>query len=459
MRLFGFEIMRTKAQTLSNVGAGSGGWWPLIKEPFAGAWQRNLEITEASVMSFHADFACRTLIASDIAKLRLKLVSQDTNGIWTEVKNPAYSPVLRKPNDFQNRIQFFESWVLSKLQRGNTYVLKQRDGRGVVTKLYVLDPNRVTVLVAEDGSVFYRLSMDNLSGLNGDVTVPAREIIHDRFNCMFHPLCGVSPIYANGLAATQGLNIQTESALLFKNSAMPGGLLVAPTAITKDDADKIKAQWESAYGGQNRGRVGVIGNGVKFEKLPFSAVEGQLIEQLKWTAEVVCSTYHVPPYKIGVGEMPKFTNVQALNIEYYSQALQRHIEDIEVCLDEALGIGEGVVTRTSADGTPVIYGTEFDVDNLLRMDSVTQVEVLDKAKNILTPDEQRAALSKGPTAGGNVVYRQQQDFSLAALAKRDAQDDPFATDKTALAADPAANDNQMAQQAAAAVIEVLKGFG
>jgi phage portal protein BeeE len=42
--------------------------------------------------------------------------------------------VLRKPNRFQTRIQFLESWALSKLSRGNTYVLKQRDNRNVVTR-------------------------------------------------------------------------------------------------------------------------------------------------------------------------------------------------------------------------------------------------------------------------------------------------------------------------------------
>ncbi|WP_416381322.1 hypothetical protein, partial [Klebsiella pneumoniae] len=38
--------------------------------------------------------------------------------------------------------------------------------------------------------------------------VPAREVIHDRFNCLFHPLIGLSPIYAAGLAAMQGHHIQ-----------------------------------------------------------------------------------------------------------------------------------------------------------------------------------------------------------------------------------------------------------
>ena len=91
-----------------------------------------------------------TLIAADIGKLRLRLVQQDSNGIWTETENPAYSPVLRKPNRYQNRIKFFQNWVTSKLIHGNTYILKQRDDRNVVTALYVLDPYRTYPKVADE---------------------------------------------------------------------------------------------------------------------------------------------------------------------------------------------------------------------------------------------------------------------------------------------------------------------
>jgi HK97 family phage portal protein len=451
MRLFGFNVgwpLRLRSKALTQVTGGNGGWTPVVREPFAGAWQRNVELRTDSVMSFHADFACRTLIASDIAKLRVKLVQFDEkSGVWTETRNPAYSPVLRKPNDFQNRIQFFECWVLSKLQSGNTYVLLQRDGRNVVVKMYILDPSRVKVLVADDGSVFYQIDSDNVSGVPKQTIVPAREIIHDRFNCQYnHPLVGVSPIVANGLSSTQGIAIQTQSALLYANESRPGGLLIAPTPITKDTADMMKAQWESSFSGNNRGRVAVVGNNVKYERIPFSAVEGQMIEQLKWTAEVVCSTYHVPPYKIGVGEMPKFTNVQALNIEYYSQALQRLIEDIEVCLDEGLGTGD-------------VLGTEFDTDNLLRMDSVTQMMVLDKASGTMKINEKRRRLDLLPVEGGDDVYLQQQNYSLTALAKRDAKPDPFGKPPTAApAAKPPVNDN-MATQAAGALAEIRKGLG
>lgn len=450
MRFFGIEITWRKA--LSSVSQGYGGGWnPLIREPFTGAWQRNLEVRKDSVMSFHADFACRTLIAGDVSKLEPGLKQGDANDIWTPIDNPAYSPFLRKPNDFQNRIQFFESWMLSKLQSGNTYVLKQRDGRGVVTKGYVLDPNRVTVLVADDGSVFYRLAMDNLASVESDIIVPAREIMHDRFNTQWHQLVGVSPIYANGLAATQGLNIQTESALLYKNNSMPGGLLVAPTAITKDDADKIKLQWESAFGGANRGRIGVVGNGVKFEKIPFSAVEGQMIEQLKMTAEIVCSTYHVPAFMVGAAPMPPQTSIEALLTLYYSQCVQKHIEQIELCLKEGLGLPENMRVK-------------FDLAGLLRMDTATQYKTISDGirGGFLTPNEGRWLLDKKPLEGGNTVYLQEQDHSLQALANRDAGPDPFGKAATPAGPTPAetqaANDNATAAAAKEAMIEILKGF-
>lgn len=398
-------------KTLSPVFNRSRGWFSIM-ESFPGAWQRNVEVKFDSVLSYHADFACRTLIASDISKLRIKLVREREPGIWTEVKRNPFSAVLNKPNHFQNRIQFMEHWVLSKLQTGNTYVLKQRNQDGAVSALYILDPKLVTPLVADDGSVFYQLDTDKIASLPQSVIVPAREIIHDRFNCFYHPLVGISPIFAGGLAAMQGLAIQNDSTAFFQNGAQPGGILSTDGEIQEDTAKRIKEHWESEYSGKNSGRVAVLGDGLKYEALKAKAVDAQLIEQLKWSATVVCSVYHVPPYKVGVGDLPANSTIESLNLEYYSQCLQVLMESIELCLDEGLGTGANL-------------GTEFDTDNLLRLDTVSQMEAMDKSKGILTPNEMRKKLGYAPTDGGDSPMVQQQNFSLEALAKRDAQADPF----------------------------------
>ena len=234
---------RAPAATASPAAsAQGGGWFPVVRESYTGAWQQNVEITAPSALANPTVFACVTLIASDIGKVRLRLVEQ-TNGIWTEAQSPAFSPVLRKPNRAQTIVKFLESWMFSKLIHGNTYVLKQRDERGVVTSLYILDPLRVIPLITPDGAIYYRLSSDHLAGLSdaaADVTVPANEIIHDRFNCLFHQLIGISPLYAAGGPALQGTKIQDSSTQFFANHQRPSGVLTAPGAISQRAGGRLQ---------------------------------------------------------------------------------------------------------------------------------------------------------------------------------------------------------------------------
>lgn len=391
---------------------GSGGWWPIwpnVTEPTAGAWQSNTVTATESIVAHSAVFSCVTLIASDVAKMRLRLVQQDERtGVWSETENPAYSPVLRKPNGWQNRIQFMTWWVISKLVHGNTYVLKRRDQRGVITGLYILDPRSVRVLVGPQGDVFYALSPDNLSSLQLSTTVPAREIIHDRMIPLYHPLVGVSPIHACAMAAIQGLQIQSNSTKLFTNGSRPGGILTAPGSISPETAERLKTYWETNFAGDNFGKLAVAGDGLKYESIAINPEDMQLIEQLKWTAETVCSCFHVPAYMIGVGPPPNYNNIEALNQQYYSQCLQGIVESIELALDEGLELKKP-------------YGTEFDLDDLLRMDSATMMNTIQSGVNagVLKPNEGRAKLNLPPVRGGDTPYLQEQNFSLAALDRRD----------------------------------------
>jgi HK97 family phage portal protein len=422
MKLFGLELTRVQTRAsggLQAVPDNRGSWWPLVREAFSGAWQRNIEWTTDTVLAHHAVYACITRIAQDIGKLRPKLVEQDDDGIWSEIENAAHSPSLRRPNRFQNHIQFKESWAISKLTRGNTYVLIERDGRGVPSAFYVLDPSRVTVLVAPDGAVFYELRQDNLAGLDVDrLAVPASEIIHDRMNCLYHPLVGTSPIFACGTAANMGLQIQENSSAFFGNGSNPSGILMSPQAVTVEKSVEMSDLWNARFGGNKSGGVAVLGGGLTFTQMRMTAVDSQTIEQLKWTAETVCSTFHVPPWKVGIGEQPAYTKPEIANQAYYSDCLQAHIEQFELCMDGAFGF------ETSTEGR--MLGIELDLTGLFRMDQAGQVESLAKAVggSLLTVNDARKRMDEKPVAGGDTIWMQQQNYSLEALAERD-RNDPF----------------------------------
>lgn len=411
MRLWPFG----KEKNLNTVPAGSagmGGWFGVIREPFTTAWQQNKELAPDQVRSFFAIYSCMTLISADISKMAAEVKRRNSDGVWHVVEN-ATTKLLDKPNRYQNSVQFRQWWATSKLSAGNTYALKERTLAGAVKALYILDPSKVMPLIASDGSVYYQLNTDELAGIKeGQLVVPASEIIHDRYQPQFHPLVGISPIYAAALAGALGRRIQSDSHEFFSNGASPGGLLSAPGAISDETASRLKAHWDANYSGKNAGKVAVVGDGLKFEPMKSKSVDSQLVEQLRLSADIVASCFHVPPFKIGMGTAP--SKPQEANLAYYSDCLQVLIEEFEACMKDGLELPQGTIV-------------ELDTDDLMRMDKLTQIEMLAKAVggSVMTPNAAMLELNQKPVTGGDTIYMQQQNFSLEALSKRDAQADPF----------------------------------
>lgn len=436
MRLLGLDIKRA-AKGLASVPAR--GWFRIIGESFAGAWQKNVEVKQCELVTYPTLYACIQRIASDIGKLPFCLKRKNNQGIWQEADNPAYSPVLRKPNGYQTTQQFLELWLVSKLTQGNTYVLKIRDNRGVVVALYVLDPCRVQPMVTESGAVYYQLQIDRLNklpeGMPQDrLLVPASEIIHDRCITFHHPLIGVPPLCAAYWPAVKNLKILQSSTQFFGNSSQPGGILSAPAGMADEDAQRIKEYWDANYTGDNAGKVAVIGADMKFTSFAMKGADSQLVEQMRYSDEQICQPFGVPPFKIGIGTIPAGLGIDAINLMYFDDALSCHVEAIENLLDEALALAPDL-------------GIWLDTEPLLRMDVGKQADVESKlvGGKIKTPDEARKRFNLPPTAGGDTIWAQQQDFPLGTLRDRLPPDQKATPDPapqpdpaTPPAADPAA---------------------
>lgn len=421
--LSAFKRAPTASQLTAVPGGGSSaGGWRRILEPFAGAWQRGIEEKHATVLSYPTLYACLSRVSTDIGKLPFRLVQKDSYGLWRETTNPAFSPVLRTPNHYSTPAQFREQWILSKLQFGNTYVLKERDARNVVVKLFVLDPRMVLPMISESGDVYYQISYSTAQNLlpanypAEQLVIPASEIIHDRFNCFEHPLVGIPPLWAAHWPAVKNLKIIRDATAFFANGARPSGILTVPAGMSDEDAEKVKVYWSENFSGEKSGKVGLIGADVKFVPLAFNSVDSQLVEQMRYSDEQICQPFGIPPFKIGIGSIPAGLKVDDLNQLYYSDALQAHIEAMEDCLDRGLGVAEDI-------------GIELNLEPLLRMDAEKQANVEGTlVKNgIKAPNEARRRFGLKPLTGGDSVYLQQQNFSLEALARRDQSEDPFGT--------------------------------
>lgn len=453
MNVFGLTITRTKA--LSAVGGVWRNAWRVISEPFAGAWQKNIEEKQSDLLTYPTLYACIYRIASDIGKLPFSLRKRDDNGVWTEVSNSAYDPVLRKPNDYQTAAQFREQWMLSKLVAGNTYAFKRRDNRGVVTQLYILDPERCMPMVSESGFVFYQLRTDALNSLPENypaenLIVPASEIIHDRCMPIYHPLVGVPPLAAAHWPALKNMKIMRSATEFFANNAQPGGLLTAPAGMSEEDAAEVKAYWNKEFTEGKSGKVAVIGADMKFTPFAMKSIDAQMVEQMRYSDEQICQPFGIPPFKVGIGTIPAGLGVDGINLMYYNDALQAHIQHMEDLLDDGLRIERPL-------------GVELDTEPLLRMDEAKKAEIATKLVGgmVKTPDEGRRPFNLAPTPGGNTLWGQNQDYPLGMLANRKEWDrtmQPPAPPPPASAPAALSAEDQAAVEAAKALLATHKAI-
>lgn len=405
--LLGFLRRKEAAKKGYELHAAHNGGWRIIHEPFAGAWQRNMEEKRGALFLYPTLYACINRIASDIGKLRFVL-RRRVGGI-SEIMDLAEGyaiNALRRPNQYQTEGQFRELWIISKLLHGNAYILCARDAFGRVAQMHVLHPMRVLPMVTDSGEVVYKLRRDELSRTH-DIVVPASEIIHDRINTLWHPLIGVPPIAAANFPALKNLKILRNATNFFGNNQQPGGLLTAPAGMSQADFDRVKEYWEENYSGDNTGKVAVIGADMKFTTFAMKSIDSQMIEQTRYSDEQICQPFGIPPFKVGIGSIPAGLGVDGLNQLYYADALQAHIEHMEMLLTDYLDLDAGVSVC-------------LDIDALIRMDESKRAEVETKlvAGKIKTPDEGRARFDLPPTGGGDTLWGQHQDYPLGVLAAR-----------------------------------------
>jgi phage portal protein BeeE len=159
------------------------------------------------------------------------------------------------------------------------------------------------------------------------------------------------------------------------------------------------------------GKVAVLGDGLKYEAMAVNAKDAELVEQLKWTGSDVCTAFKVPGYKVGIGTAPSYNTAEMLNQQYYDQCLQFHVESLELSMDVGLGLAYSKI-----DGRWL--GTEFETDDLLRMDYGSMVKAEKEASGIKTIDEARRRLNLKPIKGGSTVYLQHQDYPIEVIYGR-----------------------------------------
>ena len=386
-----------------------------------GLWDRNdpqwfqkggSKLSSHEAKAHAAVFACVNILSQEVAKLRIEHYRLQADGSRKQLRESDVSRLLRKPNHYQTRSDFFMMLLGQLLIDGNAYAFAERDSNGRVIKLHPRPSGECMPWVAPDtGDIFYSLVKSDLDiaimqEMPEKYLIPQRDVLHIKLDTPQHPLMGESLLTGLTYAVPQGINIQKDSTAFFANMSRPSGILSSPNKIGNDAMKRLRAAFADGSAGQKAGKTAVLDQGFIWTPTTLSSADAQLIQQYQMTVADIAMVFRVPQYLLGDLTKATYTNVEQMQKGFQSGSLGFYTEHIEAALDDFFGF--------NLTGNQYL---EFDMERgVIRSEFATRMEGYSKALSAgITVNENRAKEHLPPVEGGDDVYLQRQNWPLEML--------------------------------------------
>jgi len=322
----------------------------------------------------------------------------------TKEKIPSHpvAQLLRKPNAWQSRYEFWQDAASSFVRWGRFYAFKGRAVTGPIRELIPLHPGSVTPHQDDrDYSVVYRVAQKG---------GPKRELPPDKVFTARGPardfLEGDSPVLDVKQAIALEILAEQFGATFFHNGALP--LLVfsflegSAGFSTKEQADQFLEDFQAAFSGDKKHRAMVLPKGFDKPFIPDIAHDkAQYLETRKYQRTVIAGAFGVPPHMVGDLERATFNNVEQQDQDFTSNVVLPVAQAFEAAMERDL------LTQSDRNNGIIV---RFNLDSILRADFKSRQEGLNlqRQAGIINADEWREIEGKNPLPdkdGGDEYWR------------------------------------------------------
>ena len=364
---------------------------PLLYAALGGyASNTGVPVTPLTAMQAAAVYACVRRLSDDIAGLDIMVRHRLPKGGWESDPTHPLMTLFARPNRWQTSFEFW-SYMGSALSiRGNSFAVIERDFDGSPMELIPISPDRVTITLTDNGTLFYRV---NSRHIGYGIIVPPDDMLHLK-NMSLDTYIGVSPIAIAQDVIGLALATQQHGAVLFRQGGQIGGTINHPGKLSTEATQRMAQSWRDTHSGvQNAHKVAILEEGAKFEKVGMTNEDAQFLATRQMQTTEICRMFSVPPHKIGELGRATFNNIESLNQQYIDDALGPIARRIEEALDFHLLFDE---ERAQ-------YAIKFDFESLLRGDQLTRYQAyqIGTLNGWLSRNEVRAKENLNPVAGGD----------------------------------------------------------
>lgn len=343
--------------------------------------------------------ACVSIRSADLAKLPVHVKRQLKNGGSEILKDHAVERLLRRPNNWQTKFEFFEMMQACYLLKSNAYAPIVWNGRGQPTAMIPVNPERVGLLEAPGGDLFYQVtrgSQHEIADLASfPLAIPAEDVLHLR-GLSLNGLTGVPRISMARDAIGLSRALESFSSALFARGTRPGGNYETDKKLSDPTFKRLAAQLDSSHGSLgNHGKSMILEEGLKWVKQTMTAVESQTVEARRLQIEQIATAFEVPLHRLGVISESGGPAILQAHQMYLNTTLSSDAERWEDKLNWMFGF----------DGVEI--GVQFDLNYFNRADLKTQLEALriGVVGTIFTPNEARRELGMPDDPKGNVLLQ------------------------------------------------------
>jgi HK97 family phage portal protein len=338
-----------------------------------------------------AVYGCVKVHVDHVSTLPFQMYRLKSNGGKQQIRDHwVYRLFAKRPNDYQNPMQFMQMMHRHLELRGNAFAYIEEGSRGEVRALHPIHPDRVTVEILNDSvnAPNWRFRVKNRSGQ--DTPLARSELFHVK-GMSSDGILGLNPIALARKMLSTGLSAQDYGVRYFDNDASPtSGILKHPTNFKdREQRELFRQTWQETQSGANRGKVAVLEYGVDYVPgTVISNADAQFIETKKFTRSEICTMFDVPPHMIGDLDRATFSNIEQQSIDYITKKLRQRLR----CWEEAIKFD-------FLDPDDDEIGVRYDVLELTRGDSLARATYINTSimNGTMTRNEGRIMEDREPS--------------------------------------------------------------
>lgn len=357
-----------------------------------------VQINQQTALNAAAVMACVSMLAEDVAKLPVGLFRTAPDGSRERVTDHWLNDLLEEPNEWQDWMEFAEMLQCGLVMRGNGYAVIIRNARAIPTKLVPINPDRVALWEAQDGSLFYRVTPFGLHEMaqlkNEPLLIPFDDMLHIR-GFSINGLMGASRIALAKEAIGLVISQERQAAQWMGSGAKPSGVLSTDQKLTKESVDRLSKQWREMHAGlQNSGKTAILEAGLKWTPLDMTSQDLEFISSRQFQLQEIARIFRIPPHKIG--ELSRSTN------NNITQQSQEYVNDT---ISSYTARWKRKFRKTFALRQDDLF-IDFDLTDIIRGDIVARYNAYRTGimSMFLTPNEARIDDGRNPIAGGDKLY-------------------------------------------------------